>query len=61
MRIPALFLAALFLAPLAGRADDLLTPTQIATMERRGWITPAIRRALAWAGCSWAIPTALGW
>ncbi len=45
MKIPVLFLAALFLAPLATRADDLLTPTQIATMQRRGWITPEFEAA----------------
>ena len=45
MKIFVVFAAALFLAPLAGRADDLLTPTQIATMERRGWITPEFEAA----------------
>jgi len=45
VKIFVVFAAALFLAPLAGRADDLLTPTQIATMERRGWITPEFEAA----------------
>jgi hypothetical protein len=45
MRRLALLVVLVLLAPLAGRADDLLTPTQIRTMEQRGWITPEFEAA----------------
>jgi Ca2+-binding RTX toxin-like protein len=45
MRILVVFLVVLLLAPRAAHADDLLTSTQIATMERRGWITPDFEAA----------------
>jgi hypothetical protein len=47
MRTLLLLLAGLLLAPLVSRGDDhnLLTQSQIETMERKGWITPQFESA----------------
>jgi hypothetical protein len=48
MKTAALLLACVLLAPLAGRCADnnnVLTVTQIETMQRNGWITPLFEAA----------------
>jgi hypothetical protein len=45
MRTLILLLAGVLLAPLLSRGDDLLTQSQIETMERKGWITPQFESA----------------
>ena len=44
MKAAALLLAAVLMAPLAVRAD-MLTPTQIEALQRKGWITPEFEAA----------------
>jgi hypothetical protein len=45
MKASLLLLAAFALAAPAVRADDILTPTQIAAMQQRGWINPGFEAA----------------